>query len=31
MGSIYDNYPAQKYVDEYERNNSEECKACKGN
>ena len=31
MESIYDNYPAQKYVDEYERDNSEECKACKGN
>lgn len=31
MESVYDNYPAQKYVDEYEKDNSEECKACKGN
>ena len=31
MSSIYDNYPALKYVDEVERDNSEECKQCKGN
>lgn len=31
MSSIYDNYPALKYVDEVERDNSEECKRCKGN
>ena len=28
MSSIYDNYPAVRYVDEYEKDRSEECKRC---
>ena len=31
MASVLDNYPAVRYVDEAERDRSEECKACKGN
>ena len=31
MSNIRDNYPALRYVDEYDRDTSEECKRCKGN
>lgn len=30
MSNIRDNYPALRYIDEYEKDNSEECKRCKG-
>lgn len=28
--SIYDNYPAERYVDEFDKESSEQCKRCKG-
>ena len=30
MSNIRDNYPALRYIDEYEKDNSKECKRCKG-
>ena len=31
MSSIYDNYPAVRYVDEYDKDTDEQCVKCKGN
>ena len=31
MSSIYDNYPAVRYVDEYDKDTDEQCLRCKGN
>jgi hypothetical protein len=31
MSSIYDNYPAVRYVDEYDKDTDEQCVRCKGN
>ena len=31
MSSIYDNYPAVRYVDESEKATDEQCRRCKGN
>ena len=31
MSSIYDNYPAVRYVDEYDKDTDELCIKCKGN
>ncbi len=30
MSNMRDNYPALRYIDDYEKDNSEECKRCKG-
>lgn len=31
MSSIYDNYPAIRYVDEYDKDTDKDCVRCKGN
>ena len=31
MSGILDNYPAERYFDEFEKDEREECKRCKGN
>lgn len=31
MSSVYDNYPAIRYVDEYDKDTDEQCVRCKGN
>ena len=31
MSNLRDNYPALRYVDQHEKDTSEECRRCKGN
>lgn len=31
MSNVHDNYPAVRYVDEYDKDTDEQCVRCKGN